>query len=277
MAHRSISSFETDAEVFAEGRASSMARLDASRLDLLRPKRSWLVGALGVVLLATVGWWLLRPSAAPIDSALPLAGRADAATAGPRASGDASGAAATGPTGSSSGAVATSTSSTSVPEVVVQAAGQVQRPGVYRMGPGDRVDDLVSKAGGFTAKADVDRVNLAAPLADGERVWVPSQGEDAPPPVVAGSGGGASASGTSGGGAGAGPTAGGAPAPTGPVDLNTATAEELDSLPGVGPATAAAILGYRTEHGRFSSVDDLLDVRGIGDAKLEQLRPLVTV
>ena len=105
-------------------------------------------------------------------------------------------------------------------------------------------------------------------MVDGERVWIPHRGEAKPPDVVAGAGAG-------GGGGGAGSVPG--PALPAIVDLNTATAEQLDTLPGVGPATASAILAYRDQHGPFSAVDDLLEVRGIGDAKLEQIRPLAKV
>ncbi|MFP5376615.1 MAG: ComEA family DNA-binding protein, partial [Acidimicrobiia bacterium] len=100
--------------------------------------------------------------------------------------------------------------------------------------------------------------NLAARVADGERVYVPRRGE-APPPGAPGGG------------------AGGAGAGSAPVDLNTATVDQLVSLPGIGPATARAIVDHRAEHGRFTSVEQLLDVRGIGEAKLAALRPLVKV
>jgi len=225
-------------------------------------------GVLVVAALLAAGWWLLRPAPAPVERVLPLAGRTEAA-AEPAAGGGAAGDA-----GGSAGS-ATSTSTTSaVADLVVQAAGSVVRPGVYRLAPGSRVDDLVTAAGGFGPGADPDRVNLAAPLADGVRVWVPAVGQD-PPVVVAGGGaGGTGGSTASSSSSSSGPDAG---APAAPVDLNTATAEELDGLPGVGPATASAILSYREEHGPFAAVDDLLDVRGIGEAKLEQLRPLVTV
>lgn len=263
MAHRSIPPPETDAEIFEAARASSLARLNGGRFEVPSVPRSWVVGAVGLLALAAAGWWLLRPAPAPIESSLPLAPAAGATT-------DGSGASSAG-AGSTVGAASPTT--TEVPDVVVQAAGQVARPGVYRLPPGSRIDDLVDEAGGFTRKADTDRVNLAAPLVDGERVWVPATGEQQVPPVVAGGGS---------GDGGAAPSVGGTDSskgatPTDPVDLNSATAEELDSLPGVGPATAAAILAYRDQHGPFRSVDDLLDVRGIGDAKLEQLRPMVRV
>ena len=143
----------------------------------------------------------------------------------------------------------------------VHAAGAVSRPGVYRVRPGGRVADLLDAAGGPAPDADLDQVNLAARVTDGERVYVPRRGEAAPP-VVSGGG--------SGGGA-------GTAAAGEPVDLNAATLEQLDALPGVGPATAQAILDYRREHGRFTQVQELLEVRGIGEAKLAALRSRVRV
>jgi competence protein ComEA len=126
------------------------------------------------------------------------------------------------------------------------------------------VADLLAAAGGAMPDAELDRVNLAAPLVDGGQVWFPRVGEPDPRPVPAGS---APAAGTSEGSA----------ATSGPIDLNTATADELDTLPGIGPATAAAIIEHRERRGPFRAVDDLLDVPGIGDAKLAQLRDLVRV
>lgn len=152
---------------------------------------------------------------------------------------------------------------TSAPALVVHAAGAVVVPGLHTVPAGARVADLLTAAGGPSPDADLDRVNLAAPLVDGARIWFPRSGEAAEPVVVAGAGGGA------------GPGAG--PSPATPIDLNTATAEQLDALPGVGPATAAAIIEHRESHGPFRSVDDLLAVPGIGESKLAQLRDLVTV
>jgi competence protein ComEA len=140
--------------------------------------------------------------------------------------------------------------------VIVQAAGAVVRPGLFRLAPGSRVDDLVQAAGGLAADADPDRVNLAALLTDGEKIYIPRVGEPLPADAVDNS---ASSSGAQ------------------PIDLNTASIADLDTLPGIGPATAQAIVDYRSQHGRFRSVDDLLNVRGIGPAKLEELRPLVRV
>ena len=156
--------------------------------------------------------------------------------------------------------------------VTVHAAGQVAAPGVYSVPGGARVADLITAAGGLLPEADVDRLNLAAKVVDGTRVYIPRKGETPPPtesPV-----GGSGRRRRPGGGRGR-PRPGGAPA--GPVDLNTATAAQLDTLPGVGPATANAILTYRTRNGRFKSVTELLEVPGIGPAKLEAIRPLVMV
>lgn len=219
-----------------------------------------IAGAVALGLAVLVAWWLLRPPAAPVESSVPMA-----SASSPMPSAGAGGAGAGATTVVDSAAPIT----TAATEVVVQAAGAVVRPGVYRLDAGARVDDLVRQAGGLAGDADADRVNLAAPLGDGQRVWVPRKGEEAPPDVVAGGGAAPDGAGTS-------PAGGTEPTPR-VVDLNTATAEDLDTLPGVGPATAAAILAYRTEQGRFGAVDDLLEVRGIGEAKLEQLRPLVSV
>ncbi len=134
-------------------------------------------------------------------------------------------------------------------DLIVQAAGAVVRPGVYHLAAGARVGDLIAQAGGFTADADADRVNLASPLGDGVRVWVPRRGE-ADPPVVIGGWRVDRRSCRRGHG------------PPALVDLNTATAAELDALPGVGPATAAAIIDHRHRNGPFRTVDDLAEVRG---------------
>lgn len=141
--------------------------------------------------------------------------------------------------------------------LVVHVVGAVRRPGLFRLPDGSRVADAVARAGGATREADLAGLNLAAPLVDGTQVLVPSRAAVAT--------GGAS-------GAGASPAARAA----GPVSLSTATVEELDALPGVGPITAQKILDYRAEHGPFASVDDLDAVPGIGPTRIEQLRDLVT-
>lgn len=240
--------------------------------------RTLLLAAGGAVLVALLGWWLVRPAAAPLEATLPVAGSiaSDASGGGARLEGTESRAASADPETGSARAAGEGDDDAAIEDevLVVQAAGAVREPGVVRLPAGARVDDLVRAAGGFADGADRDRVNLAALVADGERVWIPAVGEEQAPDVVAGGGGGP----VGGGGpssTGSDPQGGSKPA--GPVDLNRATEVELDALPGVGPATAAAILAHRDEVGRFTSVEQLLDVRGIGEAKLEQLRPLVTV
>ncbi|MCC3271405.1 helix-hairpin-helix domain-containing protein [Arthrobacter zhangbolii] len=158
--------------------------------------------------------------------------------------------------------------------VVVHIAGAVQRPGIVRLPPGSRIVDAVDAAGGTAADADLTAVNLAAPAQDGAMVLVPRIGEEAPPP--------AGANGDTGGGTGGGAAAGGSP--TGPdagsaakVNLNTADAAELETLPRVGPVLAERIIAWRTEHGSFSRPEDLDAVPGIGEAMMAALLPLVTV
>jgi competence protein ComEA len=136
--------------------------------------------------------------------------------------------------------------------VVVDVVGAVRRPGLYRLPQHARIADALTRAGGSTAKADLAQVNLAAPLADGEQIVIPLRGAAAPT-------GSATAASSS----------------TAPVQLSTATLEQLDSLPGVGPMTAQKILDYRQEHGAFHSVDELDAVPGIGPKRLDQLRDLV--
>ena len=141
--------------------------------------------------------------------------------------------------------------------VVVHVAGAVSAPGVYQLAAGSRVIDAVQAAGGLAVDANPDAVNLAALLADGERVYVPAVGESLSPVVTVGGGG--------------------APMEVWPLNINSADAKRLEDLPGVGPATAALIIAYRDQHGPFASVEQLADVRGIGPAKLDAIRALVSV
>lgn len=146
---------------------------------------------------------------------------------------------------------------TSATQVVVHAAGAVEMPGVYHLPVGSRVADLLDAAGGGLPDADLDRLNLAQAIVDGSQVYVPRVGEEMPPapePASAEEG-----------------------EPSSLVAVNTASVEELESLPGVGPSTAGAIVEYREAHGRFQSIDELLEVSGIGEAKLAQIRDLVTL
>jgi competence protein ComEA len=141
-------------------------------------------------------------------------------------------------------------------ELVVHVAGAVHRPGLYRLPDGSRIDDAIAEAGGAKPRAALDLVNLAAPVADGQQVVVPLRGSGGEIGV-------------------AGSTAAGATFPGMKVQLNSATLEQLDELPGVGPVTAQQILDYRSANGAFRSIDELDAVPGIGPTTLEQLRPLV--
>ena len=150
-------------------------------------------------------------------------------------------------------AAVASTTSSQPQTVLVHIVGAVRAPGVVELDAGSRVTDALDAAGGPTADADPAQLNLAAPIAEGQRIAVPRIGE-----IVAT------------------PPSGAGDESAGPVNLNTATAAELDTLPGIGPALADAIMQARAEH-PFTTVDDLRRVRGIGDARFEQLRDLVTV
>ena len=152
-----------------------------------------------------------------------------------------------------------SSTTTTAPGVVIDVGGAVRQPGVYRLALGSRVVDALEVAGGPAEDIDLDQMNLASTINDGQRVWFTRKGELPPAGVIGSS-----------------PDSG-ASVPGGPVDLNTATLEQLDSLSGIGPATAKAIIDRRNELGRFRSVDDLLTVKGIGPTKLESIRSGVVV
>jgi competence protein ComEA len=141
---------------------------------------------------------------------------------------------------------------------VVDVAGAVHRPGLYRVPAGSRIADVIRRAGGPTKKANLELVNLAAPVADGQQIVVPR-----------------SATGLASSGAGGAIGSSSAGTAAGPVHLNTATLEQLDALPGVGPVTAQKIIDYRAQHGSFQSVDELDAIPGIGPARLDELRDLV--
>ncbi|HEX6236003.1 MAG TPA: helix-hairpin-helix domain-containing protein [Acidimicrobiales bacterium] len=231
------------------------------------------VGAAAIVLLVAVGWRIMSPPAEAPEMRLPFAQSASApggsgapggeAGGGAPGTGGSAGPATSTASGPGTGAArATAAARGDGPDrVVVHVAGAVASPGVQRLPAGARVVDAVEAAGGPTAEADLDRLNLAAPLADGQQVYVVRVGEEPPAPP----------GGIGAGGAGAG---GGTAAL---VDVNTAASEQLETLPGVGPATAAAIIAHRQEHGPFTSVEQLIEVRGIGEVKLAELRDLVTV
>ena len=144
--------------------------------------------------------------------------------------------------------------------LTVHVAGRVSAPGVYQLSLGSRIVDAVRAAGGAAPDADLHAVNLARPLEDGQQVYVPAQGERPP-------------------GSAAGPLddSDDSTNPDLPVNINSATVEDLDRLPGIGPTTATAIVAHRDQHGPFASTDGLLDVPGIGPAKLAALSGLVAV
>lgn len=217
----------------------AITRWTEARRASLRPVISAAAAVAAVVVLGAIAWMSLRQETGPpVELTLPRAG----------GGGDAIGAGGGGADGDGPPA-----------PIVVHVAGAVARPGVYRLAAEARLADAIDAAGGPLADADPDAVNLAAKLTDGERIYLPRRGESVRPLVETGSGD---------------DGAGGRPAL---LDLNTATADQLEELPGVGPSTASAILDYRKEHGRFRSVDELLEVRGIGPSKFAALRSKVTV
>ena len=201
------------------------------------------VGVLAVVGAAVGGWWALRAPPGPDPAEiLPMAGSVEIPTPAPSPLPDPG-------------------------RIVVDVVGAVARPGLHELRLGSRVADAVEAAGGLTAEADRMRLNLAEPIGDGSRLWVPAVGETAGPDVV---------DVTAGPGRGAGVGVGdGGPAAT--LNVNTAGAAALEELPGIGPALAAAIVDHRQRHGPFATVEELIEVSGIGSVKLEQIRPLATV
>lgn len=208
-------------------------------------------GAVVAVLALLAGglwfWAGARQAAVPAASAAPSAAGSD------------------GPTGNRA-APANDLTGTTTAAVAVHVAGAVARPGLYHLPAGSRVADALGRAGGRLPVADVDRLNLAARLVDGQKILVTRRGEPPPADFVAASSG--AMTGTLGGGN---------PQPSEPVDLNSADLAALDSLPGIGPATARAILEERARLGRFRSTRDLLRVPGIGEGRFARLKDRVRV
>ena len=171
---------------------------------------------------------------------------------------------------SSPAAPAATASPSPAADVVVYVCGAVKSPGVVRLPADARVADALALAGGPGARAELDGVNLAAKVVDGQQIMVPERGAT----VAAGSPAGAGSSAASGSASAAG---GSVTAPGAPVNINTASLEELDTLDGVGPATAQKIIDYRSASGPFKVVDDIKNVSGIGDAKFAAMKDSITV
>jgi competence protein ComEA len=219
------------------------------------PSQLTVVAVLVAVALGFLAWWSVRAAdpgelvatgaaAAPMTSAAtPLV-----PPPGPSPPGATATESSVAPSGAASGG-----------ELVVDVAGKVRRPGIVRLPAGSRVVDALEAAGGARRGVDLTNLNLARPLVDGEQVLV---GVRAVPGVAA-----SAAAAPTGGAASVGPL----------VNINTADSAELETLPGVGPVTAAAILQWRADHGAFSAVEELLEVSGIGDATLAELAPYVTL
>jgi competence protein ComEA len=211
------------------------------------------IGLAVLVAAVLTGLWVLsqRPRALAVSASPPaIPGAVSPVGTGPPS-----------PAPTMSAASAPATSSTSV--VVVDVAGKVHRPGLYRLPAGSRVDDAVKAAGGPLRPSSLGSLNLAARVVDGQQIVVGAAGAPVAGVPVAGGGAGDGSGGTGVGAA--------------PVDLNTATLEQLESLPGVGPVLGQQILDWRSAHGTFATVDQLNDVTGIGEVKFAALKPLVTV
>jgi competence protein ComEA len=213
----------------------------------------------GLALVALVaGAWWVRVSVSGPSGALAAISRSTTTTRGSAPAGE---------TAARPGATRATT--TTVAVFVVDVVGAVRHAGVVSLPGSARVIDAVAAAGGALPTADLDRLNLAAHLVDGMRIAVPRRGVGSDPAGPTSDPGAAPATGASG--------SGGPPTPSTPLSFNIATEAQLESLPGIGPSLAQAIVQERDREGGFHSVDDLRRVRGIGDVRFAQLRPLVTL
>ena len=226
---------------------------------------SRLIGSVvSVVFVGVAGWWLVRVPPPPPEVNLSFASTTVAASSPAANDG-----------GANIGGATVATPQT----ITVHVAGAVNNPGVYRLRYGSRINDAVVAAGGATTTANLDAINLATVLNEGEQIYVPKRGEKphtitGRPQVGGGATGGASNGGAGGVNGGAWGVNGGA---LSTININLASVVELEQLPGVGPATAKAIVAYREKNGAFQRVEDLLKVRGIGPAKLSEILPRARV
>jgi competence protein ComEA len=226
------------------------------------PRLRWRAGLRAAVLLGLLSlvlggwfWWTVatgRPEVLPLSDVSSMDGGASEETAG----------------SPESSSAFSADEDDDAPRIVVHIAGAVNKPGVVELSEGSRIHEAIAAAGGSTDGADLNALNLAAVLEDGQKIHVPRQGE-APAE-------GDPAAGAPGAGAGDG-TPGTAPGPAPKVDLNTASVEELGTLPKVGPVLAQRIVDWRTQHGKFKTVEELDAVDGVGPKMLEALLPLVKV
>ncbi|MDA2983517.1 MAG: helix-hairpin-helix domain-containing protein [Actinomycetota bacterium] len=213
---------------------------------------------LSVAFVGIAGWWLVQVPPPPPEANLSFASTTVAA--------------------SPTIGVSASSINTTPQIITVHVAGAVKNPGVYRLKYGSRINDGIVAAGGATSAANLDVINLATVLNEGEQIYVPKRGEK--PHVITnrpqvGGAGGVAGAGGAGGVAGAGGAANSAVPQL--ININLASVVELEQLPGVGPATAKAIVAYREKNGAFLKVEDLLKVRGIGPAKLSEILPRARV
>jgi len=246
----------------------------------------WRLGLRAAVLLGALSlvaggwfWWRVAtavPEVTPL-SAVTETGTADAGSGTAAGEDDKGSAGSAGDGGQSGGGGDGAGSGTAA--AVVHVAGAVKKAGVVRLPKGSRVHDAITAAGGGTVAADLNRLNLASVLEDGQKIYVPRQGEPLQPEAAAPGGQPAGSPPAGAGVAGTGPGASddGSGAAGAKVNLNTATAEELDGLPRVGPVLAQRIVDWRAEHGNFKAVEELDAVDGVGPKMLEALLPLVTV
>lgn len=246
-----------------------------SRFTLSPRAALLLVGVVGVLALGVIvsGWWGGGRAGGTDEPGVSIVtGAPTAGTPGPPGTASAPSSA------PASAPPAASGSASAAPDVaVLYVVGAVEHAGVVRVAADARVTDALTAAGGAAADADLSRLNLARPVVDGERLYVPRIGEAEVPAELPPGGGAGAGAGAGGSGSGADGAGGGAGAAAQVVDLNTADATALETLPGIGPALAERILAWRDEHGGFRSVEDLLEVSGIGEGRFAELQDRVTV